>query len=107
MAKAISALKTQFEGTDPADQNDDVLDAVAALPAKTKVYSFTGRNGAGAVTLTGAAVGDVVLGVAGISSVGNAAASFEATISVINQIQQSSASDLSAVTYLVVLSTPA
>lgn len=107
MAKAISALKTQFEGTDPADQNDDVLDAVAALPAKTKVYSFTGRNGAGAVTLTGAAVGDVVLGVAGISTVGNAAASFESTITVVNQIQQSSASNLSAVTYLVVLSTPA
>ena len=107
MAKTIAALKTQFEGTDPADHNDDVLDAVAALPDNTKVYSFTGRDGAGAITLTGAAVGDKVLGVAGISTVGNAAASFESTITVANQIQQSSASNLSTVTYLVILSTPA
>lgn len=107
MAKTIAALKAQFEGTDPADHNDDVLDAVAALPTTQKIYSFTGRNGAGAITLTGAAVGDKVLGVAGISTVGNAAASFETTITVVNQIQQSAAGDLSSNTYLVVLQTPA
>lgn len=67
-----------------------------------KLLTFTGINGAGAVTLTGAAVGDRVL-VAGITTPGNAAALFETVITVINQIQQASATDLSSSNYVATL----
>lgn len=145
MAKTIAALKAQFEGTDPADHNDDVLDAIeavetgaaaaasttaagivelatnaealtgidtaravtpaalAAVTAGVKVISFDGINGAGACTLTGAVAGDKVIGVAGITAVGDAASSFEATITVNDQIQQTAVGDLSANDYLAVL----
>lgn len=56
---------------------------------------YSGKNGAGACTLTGAKVGDVVMGVLSITDGGSAAANFEAVITVAGQIQQSSASDLS------------
>lgn len=70
-----------------------------------KLISFDGRNGAGACTATGAAVGDKVLAVFGLTAgaVGAADASFEAAITVINQIQQSAAGDLSANDYCVLL----
>jgi hypothetical protein len=66
-----------------------------------RLLGFAGHNGAGACTLTGAKVGDTVVGVVDVA-VGSvsAAASFESTITVNNQIQQSSASDLSAIKYL-------
>lgn len=64
---------------------------------------FTGKNGAGACTLTGALVGARVLGVVNLSTPADAASSFEGVITVADQIQQSSASDLSAVKYLVLL----
>ena len=62
-----------------------------------------GKNGAGAVTLTGTKVGDEVLGVANITDHTNDASKFETTITVADQIQQSSATDLSAktMTYLI------
>lgn len=59
-----------------------------------------GRNGAGSLTLTGAKVGDRVAGVYNISTPGNAGASFETEITVADAIQQSSASNLSAVNLL-------
>jgi hypothetical protein len=68
-----------------------------------KVLTFTGHNLAGTCTLTGAAVGDKVIGVAGLTDMGGADASFEATITVADQIQQSAASDLHAKNYLVML----
>lgn len=72
--------------------------------ARTKLFAFTGRNAAGAITLTGAKVGDKVVGVADVAAGSvSAAASFESTITVADQIQQSSASNLSAVKYLVIL----
>lgn len=65
-----------------------------------------GRNGAGAVTLNGAAVGDVVkfgqgmqLGLEGDGLTGQ----FETTISVVNQIQQTSTSNLTTLNFLFVL----
>ncbi len=70
----------------------------AALSARN--WTFTGVAAAGAITLTGAVKGDRVLSVAGMTTPGNAAASFESTISVVNQIQQSSASDLHLETYV-------
>lgn len=63
-----------------------------------RYLSSLGRNGAGAVTLTGTKAGDYVLGVVNNTDHTNAASSFETQISVNDQIQQSSASDLSAKT---------
>jgi hypothetical protein len=68
-----------------------------------KYLAFTGKNGAGAITLTGAAVGDKVAGVANTSDGGSGASAFETTITVADQIQQSSASDLSTKKYTVLL----
>jgi hypothetical protein len=59
-----------------------------------------GRNGAGALTLTGAKVGDRVAGVYNVTTPGNSGANFETVITVADQIQQSSASNLSAVNHL-------
>lgn len=76
-----------------------------AVLGKLKFISFDGKNGAGACTAVGAVVGDKVLYVAGLTggALGNASASYEATITVVDQIQQSSASDLSANDYLAAL----
>lgn len=70
-----------------------------------KFISFDGINGAGACTAAGAVVGDKVLYVAGLTggALGNANASFEATVTVIDQIQQSAVGDLSSNDYLAVL----
>lgn len=66
-------------------------------------YVFTGAAAAGACTLTGAKVGDVVVGVVNLTDVATATANFEATITVADQIQQSSASDLSEKKFDVIL----
>lgn len=78
---------------------------VAAVVAGLKFITAAGRSGAGAITLTGAVVGDVVVGVAGLSAgaLGTATASFETAITVVNQVQQSAAGNLSANNYLFVL----
>lgn len=64
---------------------------------------FTGRNGAGACTLTGAKVGDKVVLLANVTDGSEGKAAFESTITVADQIQQSSASDLSAKKFVVLL----
>lgn len=102
----VAELATDAEAKVGTDTARAVTPAnLAAALLNLKVLSFTGRNGAGACTATGAAVGDQVVGIAGLeaASIGGADASFEATVTVINQIQQSSASDLSANHYLVIL----
>lgn len=103
--RTTAVLKTQFLGTDPANHNTDLVDTLSALLSGLKFITVDGRSGAGAITATGAAVGDTVVGVAGLTAgaLGAADASFEGTITVVNQIQQSSASNLSANDYLVVL----
>jgi len=53
-------------------------------------------NGAGAVTLAGAVIGDTVESVVNLTTPGDITSSFEATISVAGQIQQSAATNLSA-----------
>ena len=78
------------------------LPAATTIGGKTpmtgSVYSVVqaGKNGAGALTLTGALVGDTVVGIANLTTPGDLKSSFEATVSVAGQIQQSSATDLSA-----------
>lgn len=66
-----------------------------------------GRNGAGALTLAGTRVGDKVRTVVKESDGTDLSASFEATITVAGQIQQSSATDLSAVNITFSIDTPA
>ena len=63
--------------------------------------AFAGHSGAGACTATGVLVGDRILSVTGVASgtVGDQSAKFESVVSVNDQIQQSSATDLSANIY--------
>lgn len=76
-----------------------------APTAFRKIANFTGRNGAGACTATGAKVGDVVLGISiakvtdldALDTLQAGLTAFEGTITVANQIQQTGAADLSAV----------
>ena len=70
--------------------------SVYTLPTGTKLLSFTGHNGAGACTAVGLKVGDKVASVTGLTTVGDGTAGFESVITVADQIQQSSATDLSA-----------
>lgn len=79
-----------------------VLAQLEALALRYK--SFEGRIGAGAVSLPGAVVGDTVsslVGVVGVS--GDRSADFESVITVANEIQQVSASDLTGMFYRVFL----
>lgn len=61
--------------------------------------SATGRASAGAITVAGAVVGDNVAFVLGPTNA-DAGASFETTVSVAGQVQQTSASNLSANQYV-------
>jgi hypothetical protein len=86
-------------------QGDNVPSGVAGLVVDGVVFGInlpSGRgliqmrsanplNAAGAVTLTGAQVGDRVLSVEDITSHTNVTANYESTISVVNQIQQTAA----------------
>jgi hypothetical protein len=89
-------------GVDPAVAGKNVLSGAA-------VYQLfaAGRNGAGSITLTGAKVGDKVAGPGAAYNTTTpgmaAAATFESTITVADQIQQVSASNLSASSFLFTL----
>lgn len=84
-------------------EHDVALKAIAAkTPFDTGSGLFVttqfGKNGAGALTLTGVKVGDKVVGVTQLTTTfADLTASYETTITVVNQIQQSSATDFSAV----------
>ncbi len=74
-----------------------------------KQYTFQGASAAGAITVTGAAVGDRVVAILGQSRGQNyyapvVASAFESRVSVINQIQQTG-TGLQDYTFLVVLET--
>lgn len=69
----------------------------------TRFTGFTGRNGAGAINLAGTVVGDRVIGVVRQSNAADSASLFEGVITVAGQLQQVSTSDLSAVTYFLLL----
>jgi len=79
---------------------------LGAALAKMFVISFAGHNGAGACTATGVAVNDVIFGIAGLTDVGQADASFEAVVTVVDQIQQASASDLSLKNFVALVYRP-
>lgn len=69
------------------------------------VVYFTGVNGAGPATATGVKVGDQVLLVLDLTAAPlvNGAANYESTITVNGQIQQTSASNLTTHTYLLIV----
>jgi hypothetical protein len=74
--------------------------------AKVFPVTFTGKNLAGACTATGLAVGDRVLGVSGVTTVGIVSSKFESVVTVANQIQQSAAENLSAQNYTALVYRP-
>lgn len=94
------------------DELEEYIVATASSPGISKLssslMSFDGRNGAGACTATGLQVGDVVLSVAGLTAgaLGDASSSFESTITVADEIQQSAAGDLSLNDYLAIIYRP-
>jgi hypothetical protein len=84
----------------------DVTVQPSAAPTRVTKYTFTGRSGAGACTLTGAQVGDIVIQgyyASGTAYSGTFATDFQTTITVINQIQQSAVGNLSGTTFTVKL----
>lgn len=96
----LSALSSAAGAVGTANLAND-----AATPAKIAArpergYFVLGRNGAGAVTCTGALVGDKVSRIvnlaAGPGSDLDRTLYFESTITVANQIQQTNAANLSA-----------
>lgn len=84
--------------------------ALTQLEAKAlsyRKYQFAGRNGAGAIALKGALLGDDVISLVGVyGASGSQVANFETEISSQGQIQQVSGSDLSTKLYVVVLKSP-
>lgn len=100
-------LATQAEGQAVTDQARAVTPyALGKALASLDILSFTGAAAAGACTLTGAKVGDVVFGLAGLTDMGGATSKFEAIITVDDQIQQTDNGNLSAKNYVVVLYRP-
>ena len=79
--------------------------ALTQLEALALQYkNFAGRNGAGAIPLLGAEVGDTVESLVGlIGASGDQSALFESVISVAGEIQQLSLDDLSAKYYRALL----
>ena len=105
MAFSFSTLPPNFgKAETPGDQPVNLNKVLIELQNATKlavagplVVVQVGRNGAGTLALTGAKIGDVVSGVANLSVAADLKASFETVITVAGQIQQSSATNLSAV----------
>lgn len=77
----------------------------SSITATVCKITFTGRNGAGPISITGLAVGDVP--VAGTINGANAwpsfSESFEPIISTNNQIQQTDLNDFSSLNFVVYL----
>jgi hypothetical protein len=78
--------------------------------ATLKCLSAAGRVGAGVIALVGTAVGDRLVAAFGSATAGGAllpivnnASVFEATVTVINEIQQTSVANLAAFTYVFLL----
>jgi len=83
--------------------------SITLTPAGTqflKLEGFTGHNGAGACTATGAKVGDLIVDVtpaSGPYANWSHAISFESVVSVDDQIKQNDGGDYNALTFNAVL----
>ncbi len=100
---AIVKLDRSFKGGRSTAFKVDGLGVVTLLGDKpvlcgnaVSVLTAVGKNGAGSLTLTGARIGDKVAGVFNLTTPGTLSSSFETTITVVDKIQQSAATDLSA-----------
>jgi hypothetical protein len=89
-----------FFGAPVTTQPSGAAQAAVSGPSLQQ-FVAAGHNGAGAVTITGAPLGAKVISVVNLSSPALASSSFEATLSVAGQIQQTSSSNLSGNTYLI------
>jgi hypothetical protein len=89
-------------GTFAVTLGSNKVTAAKIDPVALKLAAFGGRNLAGACTLTNTKVGDIVLGVV-CSDGTDGTALFEAVITVADQIQQVSATDLSTKKYGILL----
>lgn len=88
--------------------NSLVLDGVVVGSTRTGAAPLlavaTGPNGAGGATVTGALIGDTVtLVLQSGSPFSDASSSFETTVTVAGQVQQTGSSNLSGNTYLFIL----
>jgi hypothetical protein len=95
-------LGIRGDGQGPSPSDVLVLDGVPSGSTKSgpnslKVVSF-GSNGAGAVTVTGTEVGDNVELVLDLTDATDVTSSFETTVSIAGQVQQTSATNLSGKT---------
>lgn len=70
------------------------------MTSRTLTAVAAGSNGAGPITAAGFAVGDRVVSAVNLTDGTNDAANFESVITVAGQIQQSSATNLSAKKYI-------
>lgn len=115
---AVSAASTTAAGKVELATNTEALEIMdtsrAVTPAglgaaldKLMLISFTGKSGTGACTATGLAVDDLVIGVAGLTDMGLGVDYFETVITVADQIQQLSGSNLSAKNFVALVYSPA
>lgn len=84
------------------------VDSRHLATAQFKLLVFAGVDGSGVTpalncTLAGAKVGDIVLGIVDPATPGGASSKFETTITVDDEIQQTSLTDLSAVSFIVLV----
>lgn len=101
-AKGIIELATDAEAQAVADAERAVTaHGLGATLARLELIAFSGRNLAGECTATGLKVNDVIFSVTGVvaADVGDQSALFESIVSVADQIQQVSATDLSTKVY--------
>ena len=107
------AMQLNSPIADTIDEIEENLEADGSSPGFVGLgqfmqSAFDGVSAAGACTLVGAAVGDLVVGVACITagSLADNAANFESVITVVDEIQQSQAADRSSDDFVVTLYTP-
>lgn len=101
-AKGIIELATDAEAMAVTDAERAVTaHGLGAVLARLELIAFSGRNLAGVCTATGLKVNDVLFSVTGVvaADVGDQSALFEAIVTVADQIQQVSATDLSTKVY--------
>lgn len=104
---AVTNLDTLTDST--GGSADNTVAAVGAIRDIVVMVLQAGKNGTGALALTGTAVGDAVLSVINVTDGGASAdvsSSYETTITVENQIQQSAATDFSTSTLIFTVARP-
>ena len=100
-AEAVETAKIKDANVTTAKLATKAVTGVKLDEAAFKFAMVTGKNGAGACTMTGAKVGDKVICAISWTDGTDAGSVFESTITVADQIQQSSASDLHTKAYLI------